>query len=89
METIEERAKRANWGLHVDSFDAFNEETKNAILRFTTEQDRIARQEERDRCIKIAQEWNCKVACNNGLACKPDYKERCVILEGIRKSMEE
>lgn len=39
-------------------------------ITIATEQDRIARQEERERCIKAAQNWWCKNKCS-------DYK-RCI-----------
>lgn len=91
--TIEERATQLAYHEVWENCDTelhtyIDESEKKMYIDILTEQDLISRQEERERCIRIAQEWNCKVACNNGINCSDKYKDRCVILEGIRKSME-
>lgn len=88
MATIEERAK------------AIAEEWKKDIIRggedlsFThleyvakqaaTEQDRIARAEERERCVKAAQDVYCDITCNH----RCDFTQRCQIMWEIRKAIE-
>lgn len=87
METIEERVNKMCYFMN-GNLRLRDVNIKEALIEIATEQDRISRADERERCIKIAQDWNCKIACANGLDCKSDYKERCVVLEGIRKAME-
>lgn len=65
--------------------------TKNDAIQIATEQDSIARQEERERCIKIAQDKMCSIcktahnSCGYGVICT--YGE-CDEREKLRKEME-
>lgn len=58
-------------------------------FKIATEQDRIARTEERERCIKSAQEWRCKNECpwfiQDG-KCPMGYP--CGTMANIRKALE-
>lgn len=56
---------------------------RGAIIA-ATEQDRIARQEERQRCIEAAQDVYCDITCNR----RCDIKNRCQIMYEIRKAIE-
>lgn len=57
---------------------------QQAYIAGATEQDRIARQEERERCIEAAQYWYCIRCCDtSGEEC-----HYCHIKEHIRKAME-
>lgn len=88
METIEERATNAwkNNGLRGSYMLGY--------IEGATEQDRIARQEERERCIKAAQDAHCRcckwyeVCTSNGF----DIKKTCIRCdqrEQIRQAIEE
>lgn len=60
-------------------------------FKIATEQDRIARTEERERCIKAAQEAHCKLYCK---LCDNDADYKCYCLNclqrtEIRKAIEE
>lgn len=52
------------------------------------EQDRISRQEERERCIKVAQEWYCQHDCKGGYCPQYSMCLNCNVLDSIRKAME-
>lgn len=57
--TIEERVRR----YYEAWFYSAGGEVIDTLRELATEQDRIARQEERERCIKAAQEWRCNNEC--------------------------
>lgn len=69
----------------------------DACEKIATEQDRIARKEERERCIKAAQDWCCSSDCVAKLTCKidsdevghPAYGGKCMDRVKIRKAIEE
>ena len=82
MTTIEERAKIAFPRLE-DPADVL---TRHGYIEGAIEQDRIARQEERERCIKAAQEAHCKLCGKDA-----DYKcycLNCLQRTEIRKALE-
>lgn len=87
METIEERYGNPQ---EPYCFETDREEQwyKCGQVAGATEQDLIARQEERERCIKAAQDAVCKVcaACYNITNCK---KNGCGYFNNIRKAIEE
>lgn len=81
METLEERVLK-----HYHAF--VNNEyisIADALRSIATEQDRIARQEERERCIEAAQGWLCKL-CYDACYCDQNANE-CCQCEAIRKAM--
>lgn len=51
-----------------------------------TEQDRISRAEERERCILMAQKYACRNCLNEGVC---DGTRMCTIKNNIRKAIEE
>ena len=59
---------------------------KTYYLVIATEQDRIARQEERERCIKAALKTTCECCMSHSFGCRAN--ENCQKLVGIRKAME-
>lgn len=63
------------------------------VLReIATEQDRISRTEERERCIKAAQKWYCENKCSffhRFKTCIMCDKWNCNETEDIRKAIEE
>ena len=87
MATIEEIEEKLNVGINL----------ANDIQKFVQEQDRIARQEERERCIKAAQDYICG-ACPVHIDCTingddGEYQNhrgavKCECREIIRKAME-
>lgn len=98
METIEERALEITRIKYCHEYDCPNyeknckytkslcQEAKDVYADFVqiaTEQDRIARQEERERCIEAAQDVYCDITCNT----RCDIKNRCQIMYEIRKAM--
>lgn len=81
--SIEERAHN-----HAEKWR--NEEyysVDEAIEAALTEQDRIARAEERERCIRIACDYYCDDC--DGCIYKKENKEKCRRLELLRKAIEE
>lgn len=103
MTTIKERAKKyatrlvGGWyesGLKGNMWDA----TYKRYIEIATEQDQVSRKEEREKCVKRAQEWYCNNICDgncigvteNGII----YNEKCNpgccgILNELRKAIEE
>lgn len=75
MATIEERA--------VQAFP-HNRFHRYAYSKGATEQDRIARAEERERCVIAAQLFFCDNFCDNYVGCRA-----CNLQEKIRKAIEE
>lgn len=53
------------------------------------DQDRISRQEERERCIKVACDWICRSFCNCGDPNGCSVTCRSMTEEKIRKAIEE
>ena len=69
---------------------------EDALRNIATEQDRISRQEERDRCIKAMQDYYCKIKCSFYKDCKCEIAEdlvmsttTCLFHSRIRKAIEE
>lgn len=59
---------------------------ENAYKSGATEQDRIARQEERERCISAAQHWLCRSCCET---CYSKHNiSACYKGKAIRKAIE-
>lgn len=84
METIEARATViANKIYSGWDTERIRQIERGAIIA-ATEQDRIARAEERERCIMAAQGAYCDITCNT----RCDIKNRCEIMYEIRKAME-
>lgn len=80
METISQKA----WSIVRAMQDNSEDDIHKALVEIATEQDRIARQEERERCIKAAQDVYCDITCNH----RCDFTQRCQIMWEIRKAME-
>lgn len=86
METVEEIAKEwnANSARH---YYSGMDEWQSGYIQGATDQDHIARQDEQERCIKVAQDYHCnnhcKGYCTMYSACK-----NCNEREEIRKVME-
>lgn len=86
-QTIEERAT-----LDADKYVGENgnfgawQSHRLAYIRVATEQDRIARAEERERCILMAQKYACRNCLNEGIC---DGTRMCTIKSNIRKAIEE
>lgn len=96
MKTIEERsAERYENPIEPYSFETDREQQWyrcgecDGYIAGAYEQDRIARNEERERCIQLAQDVHCKICQDNhdGRTCK--YQELCSELKEIRKAIEE
>ena len=91
MSTIEERAKEtANklWDIDgIFTYSEFINTAKQIANDSATDQDRIARQEERERCIKAAQNWYCDIM---RLGYYPTHKlcNGCDRCEKLRKAIE-
>lgn len=82
METIEEKIKQECVVTNSrPSYVLFDD-----AVRFATEQDSIARKEERERCVQRAQLCECK-------RCKDNDKcwlcDDCTIMQDVRKAIEE
>lgn len=86
MATIEERAYQ--YAVKTDKPYSWFCDLEKSYIAGATEQDRIARQEERARCIRLAQDAVCKVcaSCYNITNCK---KNGCGYFNSIRKAIEE
>lgn len=83
MATIEERAKKCANDWRTDEYFA---SVECHIEKALMEQDRIARDEERERCIKAAQDWLCKSCCET---CYSKHNiAACYKGKAIRKAME-
>lgn len=83
MTTIEERAKAIVTENGRFPFDEYAHQRYIDLVQLATEQDSIARQEERERCIKAAQDAHCSFC--------PSYLFDCSLCkekETIRKAME-
>lgn len=95
--SIEERAEKFANATIVKStnFIVWNQ-VRARYVDIATEQDRIARQEERERCIQAAQDWCCS-DCGAQPKCKIDSDElghpafggKCMDRVKIRKAIEE
>lgn len=91
METIEERAIEIaeKWkkdiirGGEDISFTHLEYVAKQAAI----EQDRISRQDERERCIKAAQIATCNCCMSHHIGCTE--QDNCQKLDKIRKAIEE
>lgn len=79
--TIEERALEATMHCVVNSAPYFT-----GYMDGATEQDTIARAEERERCIKAAQKWLCSL-CSDNHYCDHNAKE-CYQCDALREEME-
>lgn len=66
------------------------DKTCEQFVEIVTEQDRIARAEERERCIKAAQEIVCKMCYeDSAIGCKyANDVAKCTTLIRLRKAME-
>lgn len=85
MATIKERAEE-HYPIGIGVFTREGAELlQKAYIKGATEQDRIARAEERDRCIQMAQLRECK-------RCKDNDKcwlcDDCTIMQDVREAME-
>lgn len=56
------------------------------VIRLVEDKERIARQEERERCILMAQKYACRNCLNEGIC---DGTRMCTIKSNIRKAIEE
>ena len=65
MEIINSRA----WRIIENMTDNAPDDIHDALVQIATEQDRIARQDERERCVKAAVKAHCKM-CNFCFMCK-------------------
>lgn len=93
MGTIEERAK--NYATKIVGGEVIEGDVWTAAyeryVQIATEQDRIARQEERERCVKAAIEYTCRI-CHP--QCMPQFmncdfnKEKCGRIARLREAME-
>lgn len=98
MATIEERADmimkscpkhitKNNEG--VLNYHVYEDDALKSVKRALAEQDNIALHEERERCIKAAHEWYCRVMCvgqNNKKLCAG--VEFCLSYKQLRKAIE-
>lgn len=88
MATIEERAYR--YAVKTDKPYSWFCDLEKSYIVGATEQDRIARQEERERCINIA----CEVYCRDCGCCYSEQmrlekkQNNCSMLDELRKAME-
>lgn len=93
METIEERARQIaeKWKSDIirGGEDLSFTHLEYVAKQAATEQDRIARAEERERCIRLAQEWYCNEYCTCATpnSCKA-HDCKAMIEGSIRKTME-
>lgn len=87
MATIEERAKQMCYFMNGD-LRLRDANIEKALIEIATDQDRLARQEERERCIKAAQDYYCNRTCA-GYDIEHCLCRICDCRKNLRKAIEE
>lgn len=64
---------------------------RKVFIEIATDQDRIARQEERERCVKAAQDATCRMCKHYNHQCEvcTNFVTPCIRVQNIRKAIEE